>query len=146
MHPYRCNATAVDTQHIIRINSVQKNFYSLRQISFKVQNSSKLLLKEGASGFSVLRFWLFFRSVFQFFCVKKNSVFRFWRSLLFADLLFFSIWFSVFAKNTYGFSDLISDTVFGFSYFTYLGSGFYSVCAAITRLHWSQTAAKRKCY
>ena len=24
MHPYRCNATAVDTQHIIRINSVQK--------------------------------------------------------------------------------------------------------------------------
>ena len=130
MHPYRCNATAVDTQHIIRINSVQKNFYSLRQISFKVQNSSKLLLKEGASGFSVLRFWLFFRSVFQFFCVKKNSVFRFWRSLLFADLLFFSIWFSVFAKNTYGFSDLISDTVFGLSYFTYLGSGFYSVCAS----------------
>ena len=146
MHPYRCNATAVDTQHVIRINSVQKNFYSLRQISFKVQNSSKLLLKEGASGFSVLRFWLFFRSVFQFFCVKKNSVFRFWRSLLFADLLFFSIWFSVFAKNTYGFSDLISDTVFGLSYFTYLGSGFYSVCAAITRLHWSQTAAKGKCY
>ena len=26
MHPYRCNATAVDTQHIIRINSVQKIF------------------------------------------------------------------------------------------------------------------------
>ena len=27
----------------------------------------------------------------------------------------FSIWFSVFAKNTNGFSDLISDAVFGFS-------------------------------
>ena len=40
---------------------------------------------------------------------------------------FFSIWFSVFAKNTNGFSDLISDAVFGFSYLTYLGSGFSSI-------------------
>ena len=30
-------------------------------------------------------------------------------------------------KNTNGFSDLISDAVFGFSYLTYLGSGFSSI-------------------
>ena len=29
----------------------------------------------------------------------------------------FSFWFSVFAKNTNGFSDLISDAIFGFSLF-----------------------------
>ena len=55
----------------------------------------------GALGFSVLRFWLFFRSVF-----------RFWWSLLFADFSFFSIWFSVFVKNTNGFSVLVPDVVF----------------------------------
>ena len=51
------------------------------------------LLMRGALEFSVLRFQLFFRSVF-----------RFWCSLRFADIPFFSIWFSVFAKNTNGFS------------------------------------------
>ena len=99
----------------------------------------------GALGFSVLRFQLFFRSVFWFLC-QKTSVFRFWCSLRFADIPFFSIWFSVFAKNTSGFSDLIPDAVFDFSYLTYLGSGFSSIWAAITRLHWSRIAAKRKSY
>ena len=55
----------------------------------------------GALGFSVLRFWLCFRSVF-----------RFWWSLLFADFSFFSLWFSVFVKNTSGFSVLVPDVVF----------------------------------
>ena len=67
----------------------------------------------GALGFSVLRFQLFFRSVF-WFLYQKTSVFRFWCSLRFAAIPIFSIWFSVFAKNTSGFSDLISDAVFGF--------------------------------
>ena len=67
-----------------------------------------------------------FRSAFWFLC-QKTSVFRFWCSLWFADIPFFSIWFSVFAKNTSGFSDLISDAVFDFSYLTYLGSGFSSI-------------------
>ena len=44
-------------------------------------------------------------------------------------------------KNTNGFSDLISDAVFGFSYLTYLGSGFSSIWAAITRLHSQATQA-----
>ena len=86
--------------------------------------------------FSVLRFWLIFRSVFLvlvFIAVCGFSG-------------FFSIWFSVFAKNTNGFLDLISDAVFGFSYLTYLGSGFSSIWAAITRHHWSRIATKRKCY
>ena len=65
----------------------------------------------GALGFSVLRFWLFFRSVFRFL-LQKTSVFRFWWSLRFADFSFFSIWFSVFVKNTSGFSVLVPDVVF----------------------------------
>ena len=98
-----------------------------------------------ALGFSVLRFWLFFWSGLRFLC-QKTSVSRFWCSLQFADFPFFSIWFSLFAKNTNGFSDLITDVVLGFSYLTYLGSSFSSIWAAITRLHWSRIAAKRKCY
>ena len=97
---------------------------------------------EGVLGFSVLRFQLFFRSVF-WFLYQKTSVFRFWCSLRFAVIPIFSIWFSVFSKNTSGFriwypmqfSDLISDAVFDFSYLTYLGSSFSSIWAAITRLH-----------
>ena len=74
------------------------------------------MCRRGALGFSVLRFWLFFRSVFRFL-FQKTSVFRFWWSLRFADFSFFSIWFSVFVKNTSGFSVLVPDVVFGFSYF-----------------------------
>ena len=45
----------------------------------------------------------------------KNFDFSVLVSLRFADFpfFFFSIWFSVFAKNTNGFSDLISDAVSG---------------------------------
>ena len=78
-------------------------------------------------GFSVLRFRLFFGSVFRFLC-QKTSVFRFWCSLRFADFSLFSIWFSVFVVVTGGFSVLLSDVVFGFSYFD---SGFSSILAAI---------------
>ena len=77
-------------------------------------------------GFSVLRFWLFFRSVFRF-QRQKTLVFRFWCSLRFADFPLLSIWFSVFTKSTNGFSDLIPDAVFGFSYLTFLASGFTSI-------------------
>ena len=67
-------------------------------------------------GFSVLRFWLFFRSVFRFL-LQKTSVFLFWWSLRFAGFSSFSIWFSVFVNNTSVFSVLVPDVVFGFSYF-----------------------------
>ena len=50
----------------------------------------------------------------------KTSVSRFWYSSRFADFPLLSIWFSVFAKNTNGFSDLVSDAVFGFSYLGYV--------------------------
>ena len=40
--------------------------------------------------------------------------------LRFADFSFFSIWFSVFVKNTSGFSVLVPDVVFVFSYFVLL--------------------------
>ena len=52
------------------------------------------------------RFWLFFRSVF-----------RFWCSLQFSDFSFFSIRFSVLLENNSGFSVLLSNVVFGFSNF-----------------------------
>ena len=70
-------------------------------------------IMRGALGFSVLRFWLFFRSVFRFL-LQKTSVFRFWWSSRFVDFSFFSIWFSVFVKNTSSFSVLVPDVVFGF--------------------------------
>ena len=38
----------------------------------------------------------------------------------FADFSFFSIWFSVSLKNASGFSVLVPDVVFGFSYFFFL--------------------------
>ena len=63
----------------------------------------------GTLGFSVLRFWIFFWSVFRFSC-----------SMRFADFSFFSIWFSVFVKNTTVFSVLVLNVVFGFSYFLFL--------------------------
>ena len=108
---------------------------------------------EGVLGFSVLRFQLFFRSVFWFLYQKLRffgfgvhcglrlylfsaSGFRFSRKIPAG----FRIWYPM------QFSDLISDAVFDFSYLTYLGSSFSSIWAAITRLHWSRIAAKRKSY
>ena len=38
---------------------------------------------------------------------------------------FFSIWFSVFAKNTSGFSVLLSDVLFGFFFFVPFGFRFF---------------------
>ena len=93
-------------------------FYKLARtghvVAFPCKNRN--CFERGALGFSVLRFWLFFRSVFRFL-LQKTSVFRFWWSLRFSDFSFFSIWFSVFVKNTNGFSVLVPDVVFGFSYF-----------------------------
>ena len=75
----------------------------------------------GIFGFTVLAiFW----SVFRFLC-QKNFGFSVWRSLRFADFPYQSIWFSIFAKNTNGFSDLIFDAVFGFSYLTHFGFRFF---------------------
>ena len=76
----------------------------------------------GTLGFSILRFWLFFRSVFGF-CAKRLR-FRFWCSLRFAGFSFFSIWLSVFVENTSDFSVLLSDVLFGFFYFAVFGFRF----------------------
>ena len=65
----------------------------------------------GALGFSVLRFWPFFRSVFRF-SQQRTAVFRFWCLLRFAGFPPISIWFSVSGKNTSGFSDLVFVVVF----------------------------------
>ena len=52
------------------------------------------------------------------------SVLVFIQSLRSADFSFFSIMFSVFVQNTSGFSVLVSDVVFGFSYFALFGLRF----------------------
>ena len=51
----------------------------------------------GALGFSVLRFWPFFRSVFRFLH-RKTSVFRFWCMLRFAVFSFLTFGFRFSAK------------------------------------------------
>ena len=56
--------------------------------------------------------------------LQKTSVFRFWWSLRFADFSFFSIWFSVFVKNTSGFSVLVPDVVLVFPILSYFGFQF----------------------
>ena len=108
-------------QHAQR--EIQRLNSSLLEIKSKVDTIGKAIEdlqdysdQRGTLGFSVLRFWLFFRSVFRFLC-KKTSVFRFWFSLRFAEFSFFSIWFSVFVENLSGFSVLLSDVLFRFSYF-----------------------------
>ena len=62
------------------------------------------LQNEGALGFSVLRIWPIFDSVFRF-SLLKIAVFRFWCLVRFAGFLQFNLWFSVFVKNDGGFSD-----------------------------------------
>ena len=102
---------------VLRSNATETPRWA-RSISKSRWYASCILLK-GALGFSGLRFWLFFLSVFR----SKTSIYRFFVQKLrffgFGVLavcgfsVFFSIWFSVFAKNTNGFSDLISDAVSG---------------------------------
>ena len=104
-----------------------------------VLKSANISIEEmgiGVFGFAVLAI---FRPAFWFLCQKL----RFFGFTVHFGLW---IWFSVFIKNANGFSDLISDVVFCFSYLTYLGSSFSSIWAAIACLHWSWIAAKCKCY
>ena len=65
------------------------------------------------------------------FCVKRLRFFGFGFQCGLRIFRFFSIWFSVFVKNTSGFSVLIPDVLFGFSYFfpiwTYLGAALYLI-------------------
>ena len=62
------------------------------------------VVMRGALGFSVLRIWPIFDSVFRFLC-QKTSVFRFWCFVRFASFLRCGLWFSVFVNNDGGFSD-----------------------------------------
>ena len=92
-------------------------YFSIKRLVFRVVFDRQ---RNGTGGghwdFRFCGFGYFFRPVFRFL-LQKTSVFRFWWSLRFADFSFFSIWFSVFLKNTSGFSVLVPDVVFGFSYF-----------------------------
>ena len=90
----------------------------------------------GTLGFSVLRFSLFFRSVFRFLC-QKTSAFRFYCSLRFADFSFFRIWFSVFVENDSGFSLLLSNVVcIRFSVLAEFFGGFPVLMTFFHRFRW----------
>ena len=93
--------------------------YPSPSFSHASPSGHKFLVTRKRGGHWDFRFWIFFWSVFQFVC-QKTSVFRFWCSMRFADFSFFSIWLSVFVKNTSGFSVLVPNVVFGFSYFFFL--------------------------
>ena len=54
--------------------------------------------KRGTLGFSVLRIWPIFGSVFLFLLLK-TALYRFWCFVRFAGFLQFSLWFSVFVNN-----------------------------------------------
>ena len=73
---------------------------------------------EHLSRFGCFCFFFFLR----FFGFSVHRTLRIFRILTFG--------FSVFLKNTYGLSDLVSDVVFGFSY---LDSGFSSIWATVLR-------------
>ena len=75
----------------------------------------KTTFTEGGIGIFGLLFWLFFKSVF----VPKNYGFLVWCSLRSVDFPFFSIWFSV--KCGFRISSF--------------GSGFFSICSIVVRLH-----------
>ena len=66
--------------------------------------------KLGEKSKNLFGFGLIFSWLFQ----RKPSVFPFCRLLRFTVFPFFGIWFSVFSNKTSGFSDLVSDVVFGF--------------------------------
>ena len=80
-------------------------------------------LRDGGIGFLVLRFWPFLDRFFGF-CTQKLRFFGFVVHCGWRIFPFLNIWFSVSAKNTDGFSDLISDTVSGFSLFDLFGFRF----------------------
>ena len=82
--------------------------------------SNSLVVKEGALGFSVLWFWLLFRSVFSVFAPKN---FGFGVHCGLRIFRFLALGFRFSRKILTGFPD----AVFGFSYLTYLGSGFSSI-------------------
>ena len=67
-------------------------------------------------------FCFFLRFFLRFFGFSVHRTLRIFRILTFG--------FSVFLKNTYGLSNLVSDVVFGFSY---LDSGFSSIWATVLR-------------
>ena len=64
-----------------------------------------------------LRFFGFCAKRLRFFGFCAKRLFRFWCSFRFTDFSFFSIRFWVFVENNSGFSVLLSNVVFGFSYF-----------------------------
>ena len=65
----------------------------------------------GALGFSVLRIWPMFGSVFRFPHLK-TAVFRFLCLPRSEGFLQFSLWFSVFVNNDGGFSDFFCSAAF----------------------------------
>ena len=73
-------------------------------------------LWRGALGFSVLRIWPTFDSVFRF-SLSITAGFRFWCLMRFAVFLQFNLWFSVFVKTDGGFSDSSAKFILRFFWF-----------------------------
>ena len=96
------------------------------------------LLSSRGGGHWDFRFWLFFRSVFRFLCLK-TSVFWFWCSLRFADSSLLSISVFGFRKKILAvFRFSCPEVVSGFSYFVLLRFRFLFDLSG----NWPRIAAK----
>ena len=102
-------------------------------------------LRDGGIGFLVLRFWPFLDRFFGF-CTQKLRFFGFVVHCGWRIFRFLTFGFRFPRKILTGFQIWYPIRFPVFPYLTYLGSGFSSIWAAITRLHWSRIAAKGKCY
>ena len=89
---------------------------SLTNFNFTTPRIEPKTILRGALGFSVLRIWPIFDSVFRF-SLLIIAGFRFWCIVPFAGFLQFSLWFSVFVKNDGGFSDSYAQFILRFFWF-----------------------------
>ena len=85
--------------------------------------SFRLKIMRGALGFRFCGFGYILDRFFGF-CAKRLRFFAFDVYCGLWIFRFFSIWFSGFVNNTSGFSVLVSNVVFGFSYFVLFGLWF----------------------
>ena len=97
-------------ENLLRYELTQRIYHSVtyREINRRVWR--------GALGFSVLRIWPTFDSVFRF-SLSIIAGFRFWCLMRFAVFLQFNLWFSVFVKNDGGFSDSSAQFMLRFFWF-----------------------------
>ena len=122
-----------------------ETFFPLSVYDSRGRSFARDVAERGGIGFLVLRFWPFLDRFFGF-CTQKLRFFGFGVHCGWRIFRFLAFGFRFPRKILTGFQIWYPIRFPIFPYLTYLGSGFSSIWAAITRLHWSRIAAKGKCY